>query len=159
MILVYKGRDSADNILIHCGVKGMKWGVKNGPPYPIKRNGKSMIVKSKVRNEIDKAVKSGLINLTMNREKQLRHTIDGRYGGRSYLNGDLSFAENLIKKLSGTGEVLIDKNGNWNHREFVKNKGIIGFFVDNKTGEETPSNRAVIIYSKTGTHIYPLRRK
>lgn len=36
--------------LFHHGVKGQKWGIRNGPPYPIKRNvvkiGESDIIKS-----------------------------------------------------------------------------------------------------------------
>ncbi len=31
--------------LYHHGIKGMKWGVKNGPPYPIKDNGKVATVR------------------------------------------------------------------------------------------------------------------
>lgn len=26
------------NVLAHHGIKGQKWGVRNGPPYPLKRN-------------------------------------------------------------------------------------------------------------------------
>ena len=29
-----------NDVLVHHGVKGQKWGVKNGPPYPIERNNK-----------------------------------------------------------------------------------------------------------------------
>lgn len=32
-----KIKDALDNNLSHHGIKGQKWGVKNGPPYPIKR--------------------------------------------------------------------------------------------------------------------------
>lgn len=31
---------NSDGELCHHGVKGQKWGVKNGPPYPLKRNNK-----------------------------------------------------------------------------------------------------------------------
>lgn len=34
----------------HSGVKGMKWGVKNGPPYPIENNGKVAKVRSTLKN-------------------------------------------------------------------------------------------------------------
>ena len=34
----------------HSGVKGMKWGVKNGPPYPIENNGKIAKVRSTLKN-------------------------------------------------------------------------------------------------------------
>lgn len=30
--------DPKRNCLIHHGIKGQRWGVKNGPPYPIRKN-------------------------------------------------------------------------------------------------------------------------
>lgn len=42
-----------DSELQHHGVKGMKWGVKNGPPYPIDKSGKS---REKVAKAIDPRV-------------------------------------------------------------------------------------------------------
>ncbi len=155
-----------DSLLKHHGVKGQKWGVKNGPPYPIKRSGNSMIVKSSVRDVIDRALKSGEIKLTINREKQLRHTKSYHTKGRSYINGDLDYAQELVHELSGTGEIIIDKNGNWNHRELVDAKRIIGTCeLDYESMDKTMKNEspeegvetelATIVYSKTGTHIYP----
>lgn len=36
-----KGRPNKNiEVIHHSGVKGMKWGVRNGPPYTIKNNGK-----------------------------------------------------------------------------------------------------------------------
>ena len=36
-----KGRPNKNiEVIHHSDVKGMKWGVRNGPPYPIKNNGK-----------------------------------------------------------------------------------------------------------------------
>lgn len=37
-----------ENMLQHHGIKGMKWGVRNGPPYPIDKSGKSGIVRKTV---------------------------------------------------------------------------------------------------------------
>lgn len=45
----------------HSGVKGMKWGVRNGPPYPIENNGKV----AKVRghdNIVEEAIRSGEVS-------------------------------------------------------------------------------------------------
>lgn len=144
--------------LAHHGVKGQKWGVRNGPPYPLNRNNKKPVEKVSKRDTIVKdAIESGLVSKKINREKQMRHTRDGHLPGRSYIDGDLEYAQELVDELSGSGEA-VTKNGNWQHRERVTSPNIIGTYVD-ETGAENKSNRAMIVYSKTGTHIYPVRRK
>ncbi len=85
----------------------------------------------------------------------MRHTKDEHLPGRSYIDGDLEYAQELIDKLSGTGDAIIDGNGEWTHKEKVTSPHIIGTHVDHKTGIETKTNKATIAYSKTGTHIYP----
>lgn len=150
--------------LAHYGVKGQKWGIRNGPPYPINRSDKKPVAKplgrGKLRNKIvDDAIRSGEVSKTINREKQLRHTKHGHTPGRSYLDGDLEYAQELVDKLSGTGKSELDFNGNWNHKERVVYPHIIGTHVDPHDGTETKSNVAIIVYSKTGTHIYPGKRK
>lgn len=37
-------------VIHHSGVKGMKWGVRNGPPYPIKNKGKVAKAQSTLKN-------------------------------------------------------------------------------------------------------------
>lgn len=82
--------------LFHHGIKGQKWGVRNGPPYPLaKSSGHDTIVKE--------ALESGMVLKKVNREKQLRHTKHGHTEGRSYIDGDLEYAQELVDKLSGTG--------------------------------------------------------
>lgn len=132
--------------LFHHGIKGQKWGVRNGPPYPLEKSPKGGI--------IEEAIRSGKVKKTINREKQLRHTYSHHTKGRSYLYGDLEYAQNLIDKLSGTGEAMMNRDGSWKHRERVTANDIIGVHVD-KNGVETLTKSAMIIYSKTGTHIYP----
>lgn len=39
--------------LFHHGIKGQKWGVRNGPPYPLDKNSKKPVVKSQKRAKID----------------------------------------------------------------------------------------------------------
>lgn len=136
--------------LKHHGVKGQKWGVKNGPPYPLKKEVTH-------DNIITKAIETGEVDKTINREKQLRHTKENHLPGRSYINGDLAYAQELVNKLSETGEAIIDKNGNLVNKEKVEDGSDIGMYVDHQTGEETKTNKAMIVYSKTGTHIYPRR--
>jgi hypothetical protein len=139
------------NDIAHHGIKGQKWGVRNGPPYPLDKNKKSDTI---VRD----AINAGEVSKTINREKQLRHTKSHHSPGRSYLDGDLDYAQELVDKYSGTGEVKLDRHGNWNHRERVTANRDIGVYID-EAGNEIRSNTAMIVYSNTGTHIYPARRK
>lgn len=135
-------------MLQHHGIKGMKWGVKNGPPYPIdKSSGHDTIVKN--------AIESGEVSKKINREKQMRHTKSAHTPGRSYLDGDLEYAQELVDKLSGTGTPVINASGKWLHMERVENDEQLGVLVDNETGQEARTNKAMIRYSKTGSHIHP----
>ena len=141
----------------HSGIKGMKWGVRNGPPYPIENNGKV----AKVRrhdNIVEEAIRSGEVSKTVNKDKQKRHTKSDHLPGRSYLDGDVEYAQKLVDKYGGKGESRLDHNGNWNHRERITADHDIGTYVD-ETGNEVVSNTAMIVYSKTGTHVYPARRR
>ena len=138
--------------LAHHGVKGQKWGVRNGPPYPIDRSPKrDTIVKD--------AIASGKVSKKINREKQLRHTRHGHLPGRSYIDGDLEYAQELVDKLSGTGEAVCTKPDNWLYKEKVVSPHIIGTYVNPDNGMEIKTNKAMIIYSKTGTHIYPRKEE
>ncbi|WP_195982780.1 DUF5662 family protein [Ruminococcus sp. 1001275B_160808_F8] len=141
----------------HSGVKGMKWGVRNGPPYPIEENKKV----AKVRrhdNLVEEAIHSGEVSKTVNKDKQKRHTKSDHLPGRSYLDGDVEYAQKLVDKYGGKGESRLDRNGHWNHRERITADHDIGTYVD-ESGNEVVSNTAMIVYSKTGTHVYPARRK
>ncbi len=143
------------DVLCHYGIKGMKWGVRRTPEQ---LGHKKRLKKSSSGSIIEKAIREGKISKTINKEKQKRHTKSEHIPGRSYLDGDVAYAQKLVNKLSGTGELVIDRLGNWTRQERVTNAEMIGYYVDN-TGVETHSNNAIIVYSKTGTHIYPTRRK
>ena len=130
----------------------MKWGVRNGPPYPIKYNGCVAAVQ-KHGKIVEDAINSGEVIKTINKDKQNRHNKTQHTPGRSYLNGDIEYAQKLVDKYSGTGESKLDRNGKWNHRERIFADEDIGIYVDEQ-GVETPSNVGMIIYSNTGTHIY-----
>ncbi len=146
--ILQKMREIIEPELFHHGVPGQKWGVKNGPPYPLKDNGNH-------DNIVERAIESGEVKKEINREKQLRHTKSNHIPGRSYLDGDLDFAQELVDKLSGTGRVFLDSNGVWNRKEMVTNSKIVGTHVDPINNTETKTKAATIIYSKTGTHVYP----
>lgn len=133
--------------LFHYGIKGQKWGVRNGPPYPLDKSKKGGI--------IEEAIRSGKVKKTINKDLQKRHNLSTHIKGRSYLYGDMNFAQKLVDELSGTGEALLDGKGQWLHKEKVLSSVIVGVHVDQKTGVETKTKAAMIIYSKTGTHVYP----
>lgn len=79
----------------------------------------------------------------------------GYIDGRSYLDGDLAEAQWLVGELSTTSEAAFDSNANWKNKERVVSYKIIGTHADNENGKETRTKAAVIVYSKTGSHIYP----
>lgn len=153
--------------LAHHGVKGQKWGVRNGPPYPLKRdsNGnvvksaKSAIIKESKQLIIQDAIKSGKVLDKINADKQRRHTKSGHPEGRSYLDGDEEFAEKLYKELRGTGNAIMDSNGNWTNKERVNTGRVVGNHVEPKEHTETKTKSLVIAYSRTGSHIYPTKEK
>ena len=150
--------------LKHHGIKGQKWGERRGPPYPLTAEAKSykdkppideVLAKSRTRDRIvEDAIRSGTVSIKINRELQIKHTFAGRVPGRSYLYGDLNYAQTLVDELSGTGEAKVDRNGNWVRKEAVVSAEILGVYID-YNGSEVESRAAMIIYSKTGTHIYP----
>ncbi len=60
------------NVLAHHGVKGQKWGVRNGPPYPLDKTGKSDTIVTKpskdtllLLSEMNRTVLSTMLLLTV----------------------------------------------------------------------------------------------
>ena len=74
--------------------------------------------------------------------------------GPSRLNGDIEFAQRLVDKYSGTGEIIV-KNGKWLNYEKIRSENTIGVAVNNLNGAEAETTRFKIHYSKYGTHIVP----
>ena len=112
-------------------------------------------------NSIRDHIRSDKVNKFVNPEKQGRHirTANEYAPGRSFIFGDLDAAQALVDKYHGTGEPQLDKNGNWKNKEIVKAETDVGVNVDVKSGAETVTNRFVIHYSGTGTHIVPTTRE
>ncbi len=71
----------------------------------------------------------------------------------------LSFAQQLVDELSGTGQPIMSTGDRWTHQERVESSQTVGTHVDSETGVETQTRKAVITYSKTGSHIYPGKDK
>jgi uncharacterized short protein YbdD (DUF466 family) len=74
--------------------------------------------------------------------------------GPSRINGDIEFAQGLVDKYSGTGNIIL-KNGKWVNYEKIESDNIIGVAVNNFTGAEEETTKFKIHYSKYGTHIVP----
>lgn len=73
---------------------------------------------------------------------------------KPYLYGDLDYAQELVDELSGTGTPKLNQHDAWTHKETVTASEVVGVCVDSD-GQETESHSAMIVYSKTGAHIYP----
>lgn len=146
---IRKALDELDNDkdIEHSGVKGMKWGVKNGPPYPINRS-------EKESNIVTQSIRDGEVKTEINIDKQKRHTKLDHIPGRSYINGDCKYAQKLVDKHCGKGEAILDRKGKWTNKERFTDDEIIGVHIDTN-GAETSTKRGVIAYSKTGSHVYP----
>ncbi|MCD8090080.1 MAG: polymorphic toxin type 50 domain-containing protein [Clostridiales bacterium] len=143
--------------LCHHGKKGQKWGVRNGPPYPLKKGLKK---KSKSSKIIEEAIEKGEVLTKVNRQKQERHMWNhsNYINGRSYLYGDVNDAQRLVDELSCTGRPVIDSKGNWTHQERVDASKNVGIHID-ENGNRKETNKLMITYSNTGTHIYPRKEK
>lgn len=124
----------------------------------VEKPGKSGIIKVK-KSTVQDAIASGAVSKMVNMAKQARH-IKGAAGyvaGRSYIEGSPEDAQRLVDQLSGTGEPLFSRTGEWLNKERVQSDHVIGIHVDPATGKETRTKRAMIIYAKTGSHIYPAK--
>lgn len=69
----------------------------------------------------------------------------------------LEFSQKIIDKYHGKGELQHDIRNEWKHTELIEANEIIGF-VEDIDGVLRETNRAIIHYSKTGTHIVPTLR-
>lgn len=73
-----------ERFLAHHGVKGQKWGVRNGPPYPIKRNVEDTSEKSHtVIRGHDNAPKTGEPNSVTDKVDE-----DGKVVARTFYDDD-----------------------------------------------------------------------
>lgn len=138
--------------LAHHGIKGQKWGVRRTPEEL--KAARGLASEEKSDTIVKDAIESGEVSKTINKQKQLRHTENEHLPGRSYIHGDVDTAQELVNQYSGTGDAKVDVKGNWTRKEAIVASEPIGVYVDSN-GEQSESHAAMIVYSKTGTHIYP----
>lgn len=128
-------------------VKGFKW---------LKEKEKLLIIEQN-RAILKEKIDSGEIKLELNKEKQARHLMGSPdyKEGKSYFTISNDEIEAIIKKYSGTGRLLYDKNGMWQKKEHIYCDEVIGIDISNINGKEYKTTAATIHYSKTGTHLVP----
>ena len=107
-------------------------------------------------NNVRERIKSDKINKIINNEKQNRHirNNEGYVEGRSYLFEGVD-AQELVNKYHGTGEAKFTELGIWKNKEIITLNRNIGASINPANGEAIPTNKFVIHYSKTGTHVVP----
>lgn len=110
---------------------------------------------------IRKQIRSESEKLIVNPEKQARHikNSEGYVLGRSYITVSNAELQDIVSRYAGTGEIVRSSKGKFMNREIITVDREIGISIDPQTQEETPTNRAYIHYSKSGTHVVPTARE
>ncbi len=121
---------------------------------PLEKVGKTSTMESTI---VKDAIDSGTVSKTINVNKQNRHIKDGDgyIEGRSYIKGTVEDAQRFVDVLSGTGTPIIDSKGNWTSKERVEASETLGVHISPNDNKETETQKATIVYSKTGSHIIP----
>ncbi len=128
--------------LFHHGIKGQKWGVRNGPPYPIRKGNKKSVAKS------DKDGKIKDVGFTIFRSVGARaknydilDPATGKYyhfsEGTRIKNPKIFAGKGGVKKLQpetmiGLSEQIGGKPLNWQH---CKGVGTIDFYGEDREAE------------------------
>lgn len=152
-------------MLFHYGVKGMKWGVRRTREQLGHQKKKIANLQEsdtiKKKNPVQEAIDGGKVSTKVNREKQTRHIRDGEtyIEKRSYMYGTIEDVQAFIDMYAGKGKALLSKSGVWINKERIDANKMIGKRVGPITGEETETNKAMIVYSKTGSHAYPRKEE
>lgn len=106
-------------------------------------------------------IRSDPEKLIINPEKQARHVkgADGYISGRSYVTVSDAELQGIVNQYAGTGEIQRSAKGLFANKEIITVDHQIGVSINPETLEETPTNRAYIHYSKSGTHVVPTSRE
>lgn len=113
------------------------------------------------KSAVHDAIFSGKVSKTVNATKQGRHMKESAdyIPGRSYLYAEtIEQVQQMVDSLVGKGDPVFDRNGNWVSKERVRSSSPIGVAVD-LNGDETESHMGMVVYSKTGAHIYPIKEE
>lgn len=114
-------------------------------------------------NEILKnAIADGTVSTKLDKKKQGAHVKGNpmyeervRNGEHpSYITVGKMEIQKIINQYSGTGEARIV---NGQYKEVVSTDSILGVYVHQYSGEEFPTTRGTIHYSKSGAHLVPAK--
>ena len=110
---------------------------------------------------IRKEIQSHPERLIINPEKQDRHMKgeEGYISGRSYITVSGDELQEIVNRYAGTGEIQRSEDGMFINKEIITLDRTIGVSINKKTLQETPTNRAYIHYSKSGTHVVPTAKE
>lgn len=64
-----------------------------------------------------------------------------------------------MNKYHGTGEIVLTRSGEWNHKEVITTPDNLGVVLFPDINSEEITNRATIHYGKRGAHVVPTRRE
>lgn len=124
-----------------------------------KKKKSAIIDAEKIREDI----LNNKYNLNLNIGNQNKH-IKGSHSyneekHKSILFGDLNYAQGLVEKYHGTGDIKMTEDGVWTKKEFVEANFDVGLSYNRDKQQMQPTNRFAIHYGKRGTHIVPVERK
>ncbi|MDO6355121.1 polymorphic toxin type 50 domain-containing protein [Caloramator sp. CAR-1] len=118
----------------------------------------------KIAELIREEIKSGKYKLTINKSKQNRH-IKGtkefeEYEKKLQRTGQKQSilfidAQEFVNKYHGTGRIIIQSLSQ-PPKEVVAVDFVVGMYYNKDKGEYIETKKAMIVYSKTGTHVYPV---
>lgn len=157
--LMWRWEDPTE--IYHYGIKGMKWGIRRTPAQLGHKHYTDKPERAKINTSVlRRAVKHGEVSLTIRKGKQAEHdpSSPAYKSGKSYTYFSADIAQRYILKLHGTGQLVSSRKGEWINKERVRSAKPIGVWVD-LDGKEHETHNAMIVYSKTGTHIYPIREE
>ncbi len=145
---------------------GAPYGNQNaaGPHNGRSSNG-LRVVKSgkKAENQLNSLVERGKISLSVDSQKQSKHTKGSKKYNDAIQKGDNpSYTENtdqelqgIVSRAQGKGTVLVRANGSI--VRVSSDSTFKGMYVDKHTGTETPTIKFTIHHSITGTHVVPAK--
>lgn len=145
---------------------GAPYGNQNaaGPHNGRSSNG-LRVVKSgkKAENQLNSLIERGKISLSVDSQKQSKHTKGSKKYNNAIQKGDNpSYTENtdqelqgIVSRAQGKGTVLVRANGSI--VRVSSDSTFKGTYVDKHTGTETPTTKFTIHHSITGTHVVPAK--